>query len=54
MSVPAISDPVVEVTAVPVDAERERKDWWAVWSTLPTVKRDCPAADVLAEIRDED
>ncbi|WP_157552597.1 MULTISPECIES: hypothetical protein [Jiangella] len=54
MTVPAFSDPAIEVTASPADARRERAEWWARWSTRPTVERSRPAAEVLAEIRDED
>ena len=54
MTVPAISDPAVEVTAAPADPRREREDWWTAWCTLPSTERDRPAADVVAEIRDED
>lgn len=54
MSVPAFSDPAIVVTAAPADPEREREEWRAWWSTLPTVERSRPAAEVLAEIRDED
>lgn len=54
MTVPAFSDPAIVVSATPADPERERAEWRAWWSTLPAVERDRPAADVLAEIRDED
>ncbi|WP_157574711.1 hypothetical protein [Jiangella muralis] len=54
MSVPAFSDPAVEVAASPVDAERENDEWWAWWSTLPTVERSRSVVDVLADTRDDD
>jgi hypothetical protein len=40
--------------AAPGNARREREDWWTAWSALPSVERDRPAADVLAEIRDDE
>lgn len=51
MTVPALGDPAVEVTAAPADPRRERKDWWTAWLALPSVESNRPAAAVLAKIR---
>ena len=49
--VPA-SEPEVQVSATP-DAERERA-WWAWWAARPVAERRRPAAEVLAEVREDD
>ncbi|WP_166352556.1 hypothetical protein [Phytoactinopolyspora limicola] len=54
MTVPAFGDPAIEVAATPADAGRERATWREWWMSLPSVERDRPAADVLAEIRHEE
>ncbi|WP_165368051.1 hypothetical protein [Phytoactinopolyspora endophytica] len=53
MTVPAFGDPAIEV-ASRAKAGRERADWRTWWSSLPVVERDRSAADVLAEIREEE
>jgi hypothetical protein len=44
--------PVVQVSATP-DPDRERA-WWAWWTARPVVERRRPAAEVLAEVREDD
>lgn len=36
------------------ETRRALHDWWARWEHLPAVKRDRPAAEVLAEERNRD
>lgn len=50
-SVPG-SGPVVQVSATP-DGDRARS-WWAWWSSRPMKERRRPAAEVLAEVREDD
>jgi len=50
-SVPG-SGPLVQVSATP-DVDRARL-WWAWWSSRPMGERRRPAAEVLAEAREDD
>jgi hypothetical protein len=43
---------VVQVSATP-DPDRQRA-WWAWWTARPVVERRRPAAEVLAEVREDD
>ena len=44
--------PAVQVIATP-DPDKER-EWWSWWKAQPVTERSRPAAEVLAEVRDDD
>ena len=47
-------DELDKPTATNSETRKALRDWWARWETLPSVKRDRPAAEVLAEERNRD